>query len=261
MLLRKEQFVLLFLVPLLNLLSGGCCHNSRRELIVSAAMSLRDCFEEIGRFFEKDHKGVKVLFNFGPAGALRMQIEAGASTDVFASAGKKDMDLLAKRGLILESTRHEFAENVAVLIAPISSPIKSFMDLKKQTIKRFSMTNPQISPIGQYAMETLVKQGIWDELKGKIVYADNVKQVIDYVARKEVDAGIVFKTDAILRSKEVKIVAEAPPKTYTRPLYSIAVLKNAEEPQLGKEFISIVLSTRGQELLKKYGFKVFNLGK
>ena len=102
------------------------------ELTVSAAISLKNAFEDIGRQFEKSHPGIKVLFNFGASGDLARQIEAGAPVDVFASAALKDMDDLDRQGLIRPGSKTNFAGNTLVLIVPNRStiPVKSFQDLK-----------------------------------------------------------------------------------------------------------------------------------
>ncbi|MBC7327298.1 molybdate ABC transporter substrate-binding protein [bacterium] len=251
----KKGYGRFFFLSLLILLAVSSSSLAKeKELVVSAAASLKDSFQEIGKIFMKKHKGVKVLFNFGGSGALRLQIEAGAPVDVFASAGQKDMDLLEKKGLVMKGTRHNFVENVIVLIAPIGSKLSSFADLKTPAVQRFAMGNPKTVPSGQYGEETLKYQKLWESLQGKIVYGEDVRQVLDYVARKEVDAGIVFRTDALLRPKEVKIVAEAPNGSYTRPLYPIAVVAKTREPQLAKEFVALVLSPTGKKIFSKYGF-------
>jgi molybdate transport system substrate-binding protein len=96
---------------------------------------------------------------------------------------------------------------------------------------------------------------LWDKLTQKFVYAENVRQVLDYVARNEVDAGLVYLTDAYIRKKKVKIVAEAPKGSCKPVVYPIAVVKNSHNIPLAKQFIELVMSPEGQKILKKYGFK------
>jgi len=236
---------------------GSGCSGSRKELMVSAAASLEESFKEIGEAFEKEHKGVKVLFNFSGSGRLRVQIEGGAVVDVYASAAQKDMDLLEQKGFLKEGTRKNFAANEVVLVVPKKSTveIKSFSDLAKGNVKHIAIGDPKLAPVGQYSLEVLEHLNLWEAIKSKVVYAGDVKEVLAYVARNEVEAGIVYTTDALTRSEEVRVVAEAPKGSYTRPLYPIAVLKNAKNPDLGEEFISFILSPAGQEILRKYGFQ------
>src|SRR5215831_16780784 len=81
---------------------------SSEELVVSAAVSLKDALHEIAHIHEQ-RTGTKIRFNFGASGALQKQIESGAPVDIFASAGVKQMDELAGKNLIIASSRKDFA--------------------------------------------------------------------------------------------------------------------------------------------------------
>ncbi|MGC9003220.1 MAG: molybdate ABC transporter substrate-binding protein [bacterium] len=249
--------VLVSLFCLALFLGGNAEAGGKNSITVSAAISLKDSFQEIGKLFEKKHKGVKVFFNFGASGTLQAQIEGGAPVDVFASAAPKQMDALEKKGLVVEGTRRNFAGNVLVLIVPSKSklPIKSFADLEKPFVKRIAIGDPKTVPAGQYSEEVLENLRLWDKLKEKFVYAENVRQVLDYVARNEVDAGLVYLTDAFIRRKQVKIVGEAPKGSCKPVVYPIAVVKTSQNVPLAKDFVALVLSPEGQKILKKYGFK------
>ena len=124
-----------------------------KEITVSAAISLKDTFEEIGTIFKESHPEARLLFNFGASGDLARQIEAGAPVDVFASAAQKDMDDIEKKGLILSATRTNFAGNSVVLVKPSQSSIRieSFEDLRKAEVKRIVIGNPNTVPAGRYA--------------------------------------------------------------------------------------------------------------
>ncbi len=227
------------------------------EIVVSAAISLKDSFEEIGKRFEKEHKGVRVLFNFGASGVLRRQIEGGAPVDVFASASVKEIDRLDEKGLIIRDTRVNFAGNAIVLVVPSRSKLRlnSFDDLKRQEIKRIVIGNPETVPAGRYAKQVLNALGLWNELSDKLIFAEHVRQVLDYVARAEVDAGMVYSTDARLRIKDVRVIKEAPSEGHSPVVYPIAVVKGTKNRRLSEEFISFVISEKGRSVLEKYGFK------
>src|SRR5262245_30407202 len=110
---------------IVNAAASLACHRSEtsgsnREITVSAAVSLRDAFRDIGNQFER-RKGVRINFNFGASGALQKQIESGAPVDVFASAGMPQMDALVTQGLIVPETRRDFARNTLVLVVPRES--------------------------------------------------------------------------------------------------------------------------------------------
>lgn len=228
------------------------------ELTVSAALSLKAPMEDIGKAFEKKYPGMRVSFNFAASGALQKQIEAGAPADVFASASTKEIEALAALKLLLPGTRTDFAGNEVVLIAPVKTrhKIRSFSDLGKRETQRIAIGNPASVPAGRYAKESLQHLGLWDIVKDRIVYAEHVRQVMDYVARGEVEAGMVFKTDAVVRSGEVGIIAEAPASSHRPAVYSMAVIMNTQKEKTAKDLISLVSSMEGMEILKRYGFTV-----
>jgi molybdate transport system substrate-binding protein len=227
------------------------------EITVSAAISLKNAFEEIGKVFEEKHPGTKGRFNFGASGDLARQIEVGAPVDVFASAAQKDMDVIDQKGLITSGTRMNFAGNNVVLVKPSMSQIRLelFEDLRKPEVKKIVIGNPKSVPAGRYAEEVLKYLNLWEAVKDKLVLAEHVRQALDYVARNEVDAALVYSTDAVIRPKEVRIVTKAPDRSHQPIVYPIGIVKEAKNQSLAKEFITLVLSTEGKNLLKKYGFE------
>ncbi len=226
------------------------------ELTVSAAISLKNAFEEMGRQFEKSHPGVKVLFNFGASGDLARQIEAGAPVDLFASAALKDLDDLDRQGLIRPRSKTDFAGNTLVLIVPNNSPIpvKSFQNLRDERIQKIAIGNPKTVPAGKYAQEVLTRLQLWEVSKNKLILAENVRQVLDYVARGEVDAGLVYSTDARTRVNEIKTISTAPAESHQPILYPIGVVRVTKKEILSAEFIALVLSRNGKDILQRYGF-------
>jgi molybdate transport system substrate-binding protein len=232
---------------------------SAKFLTVSAAISLKNAFEEIGKLYESQ-QGTKCVFNFGASGDLLKQIAGGAPVDVFASAAQREMDEAAKQGLIVTATRADFAANSVVLIVPVGPAgakisLNSFEGLNAAEIKKIAVGNPKTVPAGLYAEEVFGYYKMLTSLNAKFIYAENVRQVLDYVARGEVDAGIVYATDAPSRSKEVKIIAAAPEASHRPVVYPIAVVKGAKNEADAKAFIVLVLSPKGKKILQKYGFK------
>jgi molybdate transport system substrate-binding protein len=227
-----------------------------QELTVSAAISLKNAFEDIGKTFEAK-QGTKVRFNFGSSGDLMRQIEGGAPVDIFASASQKDMESLVQKKLVAPKSRVDFAANTMVLIAPADAKatIRSFEDLKTGNIKKIAVGNPKTVPAGRYAEEVFTYYKILDPIKHKLILAENVRQVLDYVARGEVDAGVVYSTDAMTRAKEIRIVVTAPGASHPPAVYPIGVIRGSKNEAAAKAFISLVLSPEGQRILKKYGFK------
>lgn len=241
---------------MLSLLSAGRAV-AGAEITVSAALSLKPSFEEIGRLYERRYPGSAAAFNFGPSGALQKQIESGAPVDVFASASPKEMDALDKSGLIVAGSRRNFAGNSVVLITSSTDRrLSGFDGLKDSQIKRIAIGNPATVPAGKYAEETLRTIGLWDNIRPKLIYAEHVLQVMDYVSRGEVDAGMVFLTDAVSRSGDVRTVAEAPEAGHSPVVYTIAIIKGAKGEAAAGNFIALVMSKEGRDILKRYGFTV-----
>jgi molybdate transport system substrate-binding protein len=228
---------------------------SKGEILISAAASLKESFKEIGDLFEKQ-TGIRAQFNLGASGLLQKQIETGAPADVFASAGEKQMDELQRQGLILAETRRDFAHNELALVVPsrTGGSLNSFKDLVRPGIAKIAIGNPKTVPVGQYSQETLQNLGLWDSLQSRFIMADNVRQVLDYVEREEVDAGIVYESDIAASAGKVKVACRAPQGSHGPIVYPIAIVKASEKRREAQQFVDLVNSSAGQAIIKKYGF-------
>lgn len=236
--------------------SNSSVTQSQTDLIVSAAASLKDSLEEIKRSYQQKAFTTNLNYNLGASGALMQQIQNGAPADVFISAAEKPMDILEKAGELLSDTRRDLVKNRLVLIAPKGSQkVTSFASLNNAEIQRVAIGEPRSVPAGQYAEQVLQKIKIYDAVKPKFVYANNVRQVLASVESGNADAGIVYLTDANT-SKQVAVVAIASEADHSPIVYPIAVLKNSKNPQAAKEFVQFLESDRGKSVFKKHGFIV-----
>ena len=225
------------------------------EILVSAASSLTDAFNEIGRAYTKANPGTTVRFNFGSSGALLQQIVQGAPVDVFASASPQEMDALQKEKRIETGTRGNFAGNRLVLIVPVQSKIKSWDALRSAGVRRVALSDPNSVPSGRYAQETLTKRGLWAAVKPRAVFGENVRQTLAYVANSDVEAGVVFATDARLEKDRVRIVQEAVPGRDHAPiLYPAAVVQGAPNAADARRFTAFLQSPTAQGILSRNGF-------
>ncbi len=138
--------------------------STNSEITVSAAVSLKEAFTEIGSEFSAE-TGTKVLFNFGGSGTLQKQIESGAPADVFAAAGESEMNALAEKELINVDSRRKFASNSIVLIVPAESKIEiaDFEGLQSADIKKIAIGNPKTVPAGQYTKQTFDSLDLSDD--------------------------------------------------------------------------------------------------
>ncbi|MDM0087776.1 MULTISPECIES: molybdate ABC transporter substrate-binding protein [unclassified Variovorax] len=239
---------------LLAVFSLGSVALHAQELVVSAAASLTNAFQAVGQAYEKAHPGTKVTFNFAASGPLLAQIQQGAPVDVFASADQETMDRAAKANLLAEGTRADFARNTLVLIVPASaaaSPAK-LSDLSDAAYKRISTGTPSSVPVGRYTMASVQEAGLTAALEPKWIYGESVRQVLNYVARAEVDAGFVYRTDALIEREKTRIALTVP--TTTPVSYPIAQIASSKNAAGGKDFIAFVRSAPGQQILDGFGF-------
>jgi len=227
-----------------------------RPIVVAAAISLKESFDELGAIYER-RTGTKVTFTFGASGELEKQIEAGAPVDVFASAAEREMDELQAKNLIDPATRADFARNSLVLVVPQASKLqmRSFSDLAKPGVTKIAIGNPKTVPAGQYAQQLLRNTQILPKIESRLILAENVRQVLDYVAREEVDAGIVYATDVQVAQGKVLVAARAPDGDCDPILYPLAVTRDSGNAKAAKEFVDLVLGPEGIQVLKKYGFQ------
>ena len=251
---RRSGFCWVCLGAVLALSALGSLPAQAADLMVAAASSLTNAFTEIGKAYEQARPGTRVLFNFGASGQLLQQISRGAPVDVFASADTETMDRAEKQSLIAGSSRVNFAANKLLLVLPGDSNlnISTLEGLTDPQVQRIALGTPETVPVGRYAKGALEKAGLWDGLKPKLIYTQNVRQSLDYVFRGEVDAGFVYLTDAAISPVKLRIAMEV---SVERPiLYPIAAVKGWGNQNRALDFIAFVRSDPGQKILGKYGF-------
>ncbi len=225
------------------------------DITVSAASSLTNAFQEIGRQFEKERPQDRVLFNFGSSGQLVQQIVRGAPVDVFASADEDSMNKAEKEGAIDRPSRFDFARNLLVLIVPVDSrlTVRTLRDVSQPAFGRIAIGNPDSVPAGRYAKAALEKAGLWSALQGRLVNTVNVRQALDYVARGEADAGFVYGSDARLMPSRVRSALEV---EVPQPiLYPVAVVRGGGNRSGGAAFVAYLRSKTALDILVKYGFQ------
>ncbi|MBP8597913.1 MAG: molybdate ABC transporter substrate-binding protein [Selenomonas sp.] len=228
-----------------------------QELHVAAAASLTDAMKEIAAGYEKEHPDVKIVFNFGSSGALQQAIENGGGADLFFSAAQKQMNALAKDGLLADGTRRDLLVNEVVLIVPKDSDMKltDFNQLTGAAVEHIALGEPKGVPVGQYSEEVFTKMGILDQVKAKAVYGSDVRQVLSWVETGDADCGVVYATDAAV-SDRVRVVAKAPADTHKPIIYPAAVLKDSKQPGLADDFLTYVSGEAGKAVFSKFGFEV-----
>src|SRR5918996_2944852 len=228
------------------------------EILVSAAASLTDVLKEISAAYQAKSQH-KVNFTFGPSSILSRQIEEGAPADIFFSADLPQMDALDKNGRLEPGTRKNLLSNQLVIIVPADSKLalSSAKDLLKADVKKIALAEPSSVPVGVYTSKYLTDEGLWNQVKPKIVPVQDVRATLASVESSNVEAGFVYKTDAAV-SKKVKIVYEVPVDKGPKITYPVAIVKESKHKDAARDFMNYVQSRAAKDAFKKYGFVVLD---
>lgn len=232
-------------------------------LNVFAAASLTEAFGEIGTTFEAQNPGVTVAYNFAGSNQLAQQITEGAPADVFASANKRQMDVVVEAGQVISGAQRTFVHNRLVVIYPNENPagIQTLQDLGKRGIKL--VLAPKDVPVGQYALDFLAKASASPEYTtafsetvtaNVVSYEENVRAILTKVALGEADAGIVYTSDVAGEAASTIGRIDIPDEFNTITDYPIAPIKDAPNAELAQRFADYILSPATQRVLVKYGF-------
>ena len=239
----------------------GVSHVSNQTLTVSAAVSLTDVMEAIGRAYSAAG-GRSLRFNFGASNALARQIVNGAPVDVFISADEAQMDLVAKAGMIEEGSRTPIAQNQLAIVTrrDLAVPLTSVAALNTPGIRRIAMGDPAAVPAGVYARQYLERAGLWSELQDKLVPAASVRAALAAVANGAADAGIVYVTDA-RGSKEVRLAHVIADSDAPRIAYPACVVRTSTDKSEARKFLNFLTSAEATRLLGEHGFRPVTRGR
>ncbi len=229
------------------------------NLTVSAAISLTNALRDLQALYQRSRPNVTLTYNFGASGALQQQIEQGAPADLFFSAGERQMDALESANLLLPGTRRNLLGNRLVLVTPRTSSLTltRFQDLSRPQVRRIAIGEPRSVPAGQYAQEVLTNLRLLESLRPKLVFAQNVRQVLSYVETGNVDAGMVYATDA-RESERVRLAATAPANSHSPIVYPIAVVRRSQNAAAAREFVAFLASAPARAVFQRYGFSRVN---
>jgi molybdate transport system substrate-binding protein len=228
----------------------------RTELVVSAAASLKDVLTKIGQSYERAHPTIKLRFNFGSSGTLQTQIEQGAPVDLFIAAADKNVDDLIRQKLVDASSRRILAENRLVLIVPQASTLrlKSFKETASAAVTHVGIGGPTV-PAGMRAQEVFTKLGIWPMIERKAVRGKDVREVLTQVELGNVEAGVVYATDAAI-SPQVRIVATAPDSMHKPIRYPLAIVSDSSKQAQASSLARYLTAAPARTTLKQYGFRI-----
>ncbi len=225
---------------------------SAAEVRVFAAVSLTEALEEVAEAYEKK-TGDTVVFHFGASSMLARQIEQGAPADLFLSADEARMDALAKQGLIVATTRGSVLSNSLVVVVPNDGGMSIAAPAQLVRARSIALAEPSSVPAGVYARTWLRKIGLWERIQPKVVPTDNVRAALAAVESGNVDAAIVYKTDARI-ARHTRIAYEVPRAQGPAISYPFALLRDAANHQSAMRLLVFLRSKAGLTIFARHGF-------
>ncbi len=225
-------------------------------LRVSSAVSLSEAVRSLAARFEAQHSEVHLELNFGASGELERQIREGAPVDLFLLAATENADRLQARGLLVPASRRDIARNLLVLVAPkdnVPAGEGAREKILSPNVLRIAIGEPRTVPAGAYAMAVLMALGIDERVKDRLVQLGSVRQVLDAVARGEVDLGFVYASDLRVRPGVVE-AAPLPAQIAPRIVYPAAIVASSNEKVLAEKFLALLAGPEGRAALLAAGF-------
>ncbi|MFP5317662.1 MAG: molybdate ABC transporter substrate-binding protein [Acidimicrobiia bacterium] len=221
----------------------------RGNLIVLAAASLTEAFDEIGERFEAAHPGVEVTFSYDASSALAQQVLSGAPADVLATADEVTMHQ-AVGGSVVDPPA-VFARNRLAVVVGAGNPegIRSLADLARPGLV-VVLCAEQV-PCGRFSNQVLERAGVRAQPRS---FEANVKGVVSKVVLGEADAGIAYLTDARAAGRRVEAVP-IPDAQNVVAAYPVAVVSSAPNRAAATAFVAYVRSPDGQSALESFGFE------
>jgi molybdate transport system substrate-binding protein len=226
------------------------------EVNVYAAASLTDTLQEIARGYERTSAD-RIVFQFAASSTLARQIEQGAPADLFLSADEAKMDALAARKLIEPGTRVSALSNTLVIVVPATGGQKLAhpRQLADRRFASIALAEPSSVPAGIYARTYFVRLGVWKAIAPKVVPTENVRGALAAVASGNVDAAVVYRTDARGQAR-VRVAYEVPRLQGTDISYPFAVTAAAEHRAEAKRFLAYLRSKAARDVFLRHGFLV-----
>ena len=236
--------------------AGAPAQGRAAELLVHAASSLSEALGEIATLHEAT-TGVKVRLDLGASSTLARQLLEGAPGDVFFPADETRMDQLAHAKLVDPATRRSLLSNTLVVVVAADSalPVRCAADLATRVVKSVALADPGSVPAGIYAKEHLRRIGAWSDVLPKVVPTENVRGALAAVESGNVDAAIVYSTDARIAAR-IRVTCTVPAEQVPDISYPVAVLGGSEQPQAARAFVTFLSSPEATAVFERLGFVV-----
>jgi molybdate transport system substrate-binding protein len=246
------------LVTLVTLVLASACGDERpasapTPVRVAAASSVTSAFEEIGRAFQA-RTGTPVRFVFGASGSLAQQLDAGAPFDVLAAADEASVARVVESGACDRSTAGEYARGrLVVWTREGVAPPQTLAELADPRFARVALANPEHAPYGSAAREALRRAGLWSTVEPRVVYAENIRQALQFAETGNVDVAFVAQSLVIDEARPHLLVDES---MHAPIVQSLVVCRRGARREDGRAFAEFVRSAEGVAILRRFGFAV-----
>ena len=251
-----RSLIMIVLVSSIGLATA--CSRSReaapRQLIVASASDMVNALPELAKDFQ-GRTGVKVVPSFGPSGAVAQQIANGAPFDVFLSADRRFITQLVEKKLIDPSSRVVYAIGHLVLYSP-KLRLTELSDLRKPEVQRFSIANPELAPYGRAAKQALERSGLWTEVQGKLVIAENIRQALEMVESGNVDAALTSRSLVSAAATAGGSLFEVPSNLFDQIQQEAGIVRRASGNPDARALLGYLASPTGRAILQRYGFGI-----
>ncbi|HEX8203563.1 MAG TPA: molybdate ABC transporter substrate-binding protein [Isosphaeraceae bacterium] len=223
------------------------------RLRVAAASDLQVALPALAARFERD-RGIGVQAVFGSSGQLAEQIRQGAPFDVFLAANVAYVERLAADGVIRPESVRPYAVGPLVLAVHRESgrAVEALPDLARPEVRRIALAHPGHAPYGAAAKQALQRAGLWEALEPKIVYAETVRQALQFVQSGNAEAGLIAGASA--RVPEIRTIA-IDPALHDPIVQGLGIVSETEQADPARAFADFVLGPDGQAILAEFGFR------
>jgi molybdate transport system substrate-binding protein len=221
-------------------------------LVVAAASDLRPAMEKLAPLFLRK-EGVALRFIYGSTGLFARQAENGAPFDVFLAADAKVIEDLAAKGTVIKGSVAVYGVGrLAVWISKETRAPPTIRDLARAEFRRIAIANPAHAPYGRAAKEALASAGVLERVEARLVYAENVRQALEYAKTRHADAAIVALSLVNQSGGAYQVV----PDRLHRPIVQAGgILARSERKAAAAKFMRHLAGPDGLKLLRSFGFE------
>lgn len=223
---------------------------------IAAASDLQYAFKEMQILFAKKYPTETVNFQFGSSGKALTQIQNGAPYDAYFAADMNYPKQLKEKGLAVGEVKPYALGRVGLMVLKSSTiPVNNLNILATDKVKKIAIANPEHAPYGQAAVAALKTLGLYEKVKDKFVYGENIQQATQYVQTGAADVGLIAISIAKAPSIADKVnFGLIDGKAHPDIIQGYALLKRGENNKAARAFLSTFESAEGDAIMKKYGF-------